>query len=150
MGMTITITLDDDDPRTAQVLATLFGPPPAPAAPPQPAPLPPIAAPAPPAPIVVPANVQRLWDVLDPMSRREFVLLAERPWGPLELEQELGTNHRKLMGRHSFIGRYAARFGLGRVILADGRWRETRRFWLSPDVAPFVKVLAGVVPASVG
>jgi hypothetical protein len=152
----LAIELSDDDPRTLQVLALLFGPvagnppaavepaPPPPAAPPEPPAKPPevVAPPPPPPRVVVPPNVKKLWGELDTIARRNLELLATAVRSPIELETALGIDHRGLMGRHSYIGRFASRFGLGKIILTRGRWRENRRMWLRADLVPYVVALA--------
>lgn len=127
----LTVELEAADPRVEQIERLLFGflqPPDEssePAAPP-------------PAP---PQGFERFWDSLERGDRYELSLLAERAWPVAELERKLGYRGNDLNAHHSVIGRKAKKAGEEFPIRSTGRGRASRRFFLSDEVAGWVRHL---------
>lgn len=140
----LTVELPDDDRRVHLIESILWGGPLPPALdrPPDPPGAP--AAPSAPPAAPIPADARQLWSLLTEGDRKELLFLADGPRRAEEVEAALGTNYKGLMGHHSRVNRYAARFKLPLRVLAKGRKRASRRYALAAGGAELVKVLAKV------
>lgn len=117
----MTVELNDKDPRAAKVRAILFQRPEA------------------------RRPVKALWVACGDPQRQVLAVLARHgEVKQVDLERLLRVDGVALRGRHSGLARIAKRLSVEYPVRSNQGRRESRRFWLEPDVAAEVLALPGV------
>lgn len=128
----LTIELEESDPRVGIIQTLLFGKPL-----PKPMPIPDLFS----GPGFLSERHLRFWKSLDATSKKELELLSEQPYAPSAMEAAIPLSQRRLMGQHQSINRLARSHGVPVRLLIKGRGRAGRKYFLDDPAAALVKAL---------